>query len=186
VKLVYLADVGFYKRFYRKLADVNYKYEHHGPFSWEIVDSAQELVDDDKLKMIRIPSMYGGESYIYKILGKYKEGNLDGYVLKVLQEVINKFSSYSFSELLSYVYTNQPMKDANQGEYIDFRVLVDANQLSNFAEYVAETGLRILHQEAKESIKLSKEEYAFDLSEERTRQFAELANWQMSIIPESD
>ncbi|RLC38145.1 MAG: hypothetical protein DRH51_08650, partial [Candidatus Coatesbacteria bacterium] len=97
VKLVYLSDVEFSKNFKRKLTDVTYRYDNYGPFSWEIVDCAQELIEDGILKMEKDINMFGDEKFKYISIEKPDKNEIDEYTLRTIKEVINKFSRYSFT-----------------------------------------------------------------------------------------
>lgn len=124
VKLVYLADVEFYKRYARKMTGLEYQHFHYGPFNWLIPDTAEELVAKKLLTTISTTNVYGDPTIIYRpIQEKPSLDALDSYCLDVVHAVNTKFSRFTFTQLLDYVYSTPPMTGVPPGEIIDFTVL---------------------------------------------------------------
>lgn len=124
VKLVYLADVEFYRRYARKMTGLEYQHFHYGPFNWTIPDTAEELVAKKLLTTISTINVYGDPTIIYRSSEeKPSLDALDSYCLDVVHAVNAKFSRFTFTQLLDYVYSTPPMTGVPPGEIIDFTVL---------------------------------------------------------------
>lgn len=126
VKLVYLADVEFYKQYARKMTGLEYQHFHFGPFNWAIPDTAEELVAQKLLVTISTTNIYGDPTIIYQSSEAEEMPSfdaLDNYCLDVLRAVNTKFSRFAFTALLDYVYSTPPMTGIAPGEVVDFVVL---------------------------------------------------------------
>lgn len=129
-KLVYLADVEFYRRYYRQTTDLIYEFDNHGPFTWEIVDETEKMFSDGLIDIAELPSSFGGPKYVYKCKCEYELKNLDQHTLRVLQYVNSYFSRFGLSELLDYVYNNPPTCLFKRGDIIDFSLWMPNSDLS--------------------------------------------------------
>lgn len=124
VKLVYLGDVEFCRRYARKMTGLDYLHFHYGPFSWTIPDTAEELVAKKLLTIISTTNVYGDPTIIYQSAEEKPSLNaLDSYCSDVVHAVNTKFSRFTFTQLLDYVYSTPPMTGVPPGEIIDFTVL---------------------------------------------------------------
>lgn len=124
VKLVYLTDVEFFRRYARKMTGLEYQHHHFGPFTWGIVDTAEELVAKKLITTISTTNIYGDPTIIYKSTEEQPSfDSLDSHCLDVVRVVNNKFSTFSFTQLLDYVYSTPPMVNVPSGEIINFDTL---------------------------------------------------------------
>ena len=125
VKLVYLADVEFFRRYARKMTGLEYQHHHFGPFSWGVIDTADELVAKKLIRTISTTNIYGDPTIVYKSTTEERLGfdSLDSYCFDVVRFVNNKFSTLSFTQLLDYVYSTPPMVNVPSGEVINFDTL---------------------------------------------------------------
>lgn len=124
VKLVYLADVEFFRRYARKMTGLEYQHHHFGPFSWGVIDTADELVAKKLIRTISTTNIYGDPTIVYKSTEERSSfDSLDSYCFDVVRFVNNKFSTLSFTQLLDYVYSTPPMVNVPSGEVINFDTL---------------------------------------------------------------
>jgi hypothetical protein len=129
VKLVYLTDVEFYKKYLRQTTGLIYKYDQYGAFTWDIIDATHELYPEF-LKVEETTTPYGEKKYVYHTTDStYEFTNLDDYTKDVLKLVLEKYSSFSLEDLLDYVYTNPPLNCFKKGENLDFSKWIPNNQL---------------------------------------------------------
>jgi len=185
VKLVYLTDVEFFRRYYRKFTEVEYEYDNYGAFSWEIVDTAYTLVEEGKLKMTREKSFYGDEAYKYSSLIEPDSSELNEHIKEVIRYIIDKFSSYTFDGLLRYVYSNPPLTLFKRGDVIDFNMMKDTNQLSNREKEIARIGWEEVYQRAVKRINKSTEHFDSDFDEQHLAEMDENTQIQMKMLSQN-
>ncbi len=129
VKLVYLTDVEYYKKYLRQTTDLVYQFGDHGPFTWDIVNAAGRL-QPNFIEVEETQSAYGETKYIYRCKDNdYEFTDLDEYTLEILHSVIEKFSSYSLEDLLHYVYTNPPLTCFEKGDIMNFSKWIESGDL---------------------------------------------------------
>ena len=129
VKLVYLADVEYYKKYLRQTTDLVYQFGDHGPFTWDIVNAAGRL-QPNFIEVEETQSAYGETKHIYRCKDNdYEFTDLDEYTLEILHSVIEKFSSYSLEDLLHYVYTNPPLTCFEKGDIMNFSKWIETGDL---------------------------------------------------------
>jgi hypothetical protein len=129
VKLVYLADVEYYKKYFRQTTDLVYEFGNHGPFTWDIINSAERL-QPDFIEVQETENPYGEKKYIYRYKSNdYKFTDLDDYTSEILKLVIEKYSSLFLEDLLDYVYTNPPLVFFKKGDIIDFSKWIPSDAL---------------------------------------------------------
>lgn len=124
VKLVYLTDVEFFRRYARKMTGLEYQHHHFGPFTWGIIDTAEELVAKKLIMTTSTTNIYGDPTIMYKSAEERPcFDSMDSYCLDVVRFVNNKFSTFNFTQLLDYVYSTPPMVNVPSGEIINFDTL---------------------------------------------------------------
>lgn len=129
VKLVYLADVEYYKKYFRQTTDLVYEFGNHGPFTWDIINSAERL-QPNFIEVEETENPYGEKKYIYRCKSNdYKFTDLDDYTSEILKLVIEKYSSLFLEDLLDYVYTNPPLVFFKRGDIIDFSKWIPSDAL---------------------------------------------------------
>lgn len=130
IKLVYLTDVEFYRRYCRQTTDLIYEFDNHGPFTSAILDETEKMFSNGLIDIRELPSSFGGPKYVYKCKSEYEHKNLDQHTLEVLHYVNSYFSRFSLLDLLDYVYTNPPTCLFKRGDIIDFSLWIPNFDLS--------------------------------------------------------
>lgn len=115
IKLVYLTDVEFYRRYCRQTTDLIYEFDNHGPFTSAILDETEKMFSNGLIDIRELPSSFGGPKYVYKCKSEYEHRNLDQHTLEVLHYVNSYFSRFGLLDLLDYVYTNPPTSLLRRG-----------------------------------------------------------------------
>lgn len=186
VKLVYLADVEYFSRYGRKMTGLEYQHHHFGPFTWGIIDTADELIAKKLVETISTINIYGDSTIIYKSAEERPSfDSLDSYCLDVVRFVNNKFSTFSFTQLLDYVYSTPPMTKVPSGEVISFNTLRDpvrdalAEHTRANLSYKGEELIHHLHKTLGGQVK---GEYEFD--EEERKELLENAELSTSASAE--
>ena len=130
VKLVYLTDVEFYKKYLRTVTGLTYEFSEHGPFTWDIIEEAEGLRQEDLVNIEKTVNSYGEPKYVYSFVKpEYNFQALDEYTKDVLHCILESFSTHSLPDLLDYVYTTPPLTLFQKGEKIIFSRWIDNNAL---------------------------------------------------------
>jgi hypothetical protein len=141
-------------------------YDHFGPFSWSIPDTAQELVDEGVLTKATVPNFYGEEKHRYKANINTSEYYLDKHTRGVLSIIVNKYSQYSFTGLLDYVYSTPPLTHFKRGEVIDFNVLNESNQLEPRLDRILGDTLKHLKDDINKDLETGNYSVDYDYSQD--------------------
>jgi len=109
IKLLYLIDWLYYTQYGHTYTGTKWVFYHYGPFSEEIyhiLDKKDERTSDGrKWKIVNIPSN-----------SKKQNDHFDEQIKDIVNYVIKKFSRKSLDELLEFVYSTPPMRQASKGD----------------------------------------------------------------------
>jgi hypothetical protein len=121
VKLLYLIDVEYQRRFSRKLTGLDWVFYHYGPYS-PAIDEILKQIDLD-IPQEDVVTASGHPAKIFKP-SKYIDSEFEystGAAKPIVDRVINQWGFEELNPLLSYVYFHtEPMMDANRGDSLDF------------------------------------------------------------------
>ena len=122
VKLIYLADVEYYRARRKTLTGMEWIFYHYGPYSSEIDDALAELAFDIPQESVQTAG--GRAAIVFKTAGNLKS-RLGEHVkiseLRLVNRVIGDWGETELNPLLNHVYFyTEPMKDAARGETLDF------------------------------------------------------------------
>lgn len=124
MKLLYLLDLEFYRRYGRTVTELRWKYYHHGPYAVEVDKVLGNLPDIDESEFV---SRAGRKGYTYVSESDIDESerqliNMFGYPVKqVLDRVLDRWALEDLWPLLDYVYfETEPMQGARRGDVLDF------------------------------------------------------------------
>lgn len=122
VKLIYLADVEYYRARRKTLTGAEWIFYHYGPYSFEIDDALAELAFDIPQESVQTAG--GRAAIVFKTAGHIKS-RLGEHVqiseLRLVNRVIGDWGETELNPLLNHVYFyTEPMKDAARGETLDF------------------------------------------------------------------
>lgn len=121
VKLLYLIDVEFYRRYRRKLTDLNWIFYKYGPYSFEIEQHLRSL---DLYLMEEDVALAGGRTFrkLQSVAGDIGIDVIGGRSAQIVVErVVRLWSLEDLNALLSYVYfETEPMSNPVLGEPLNF------------------------------------------------------------------
>lgn len=112
MKLLFLVDYLYSKRFGRKLTSTEWRMWLFGPFSREVLDALDELELSGELAVERTER--GGVFY-YAVA---KPPRLGESIEKLVDEVIRTYGTKPLEELLEEVYSIDVVRDAGLGDKI--------------------------------------------------------------------
>jgi hypothetical protein len=130
MKLLYLLDVEYYRRYSKTVSEVEWIYYHHGPYSPQLDGMLGVLPDVEESGFV---SRAGRKGYTYSSeadVDRNEQEFIDvfGYSTKsVLDRVLDRWALEDLWVLLDYVYfETEPMQDAHRGEPLDFSKVIPA------------------------------------------------------------
>lgn len=131
-KLVYLVDLDHYRKFHKLATEIDWKYDNHGPFTWDVHEAAQSLHDTTGIIDIEEKAnMFGSRKMEYVIRdGKEMEtASLDKTIIACIDSVIEETKQLNYNDFIKYVYKTAPMENAEQYYELDFsKVLLKENK----------------------------------------------------------
>jgi hypothetical protein len=122
IKLAFLVDYESCETFGVTVTDVVYKYDHHGPMSWDITDSAARM-PSVAYHQTAIPV---GLENTYTLRDEASaEAGLTTQEDAVCQRVMQVFGGMSAKQLVEYLHNDGFVDRFKGGRTIDFGLLAD-------------------------------------------------------------
>jgi len=118
VKLLYLAEVEYYRRSQKRLTSLDWKFYHFGPYP----PSLRTSLGDRSIDAV---DLSGGRvaKHILRELPEDRR-SVDSTVAAVVSDVVHQWGDADLNRLLDYVYfETEPMQVANRGNSLDFSVV---------------------------------------------------------------
>ena len=121
LKLLYLADLDYYKKCGEKYTELDYIFYKRGPWT----EVFHHILDDMKGKEIwesKLKRVNGEDFYLYGLTGKTprSETEIESDVKTILDNYLFIFRESQLIHLLEFVYQEEPMASTKQGDPIDF------------------------------------------------------------------
>jgi hypothetical protein len=119
VKLLYLAEVEFYRRTQKRLTDLDWKFYHFGPYP----PSLRTSLGDPNIEAVALTGGRVAKHFIRELAGEQRK-KVDSVVAAVVSDVVHQWGDADLNRVLDYVYfETEPMQAANRGDYLDFTVV---------------------------------------------------------------
>jgi len=112
MKLVFLVDYLYWKRFGKRLLNVKWVKYLYGAFSKDVLDAIDELEREGIVGVVEV------DKGITLYMARYSNIELGEDVKKIVEEVVEKFGKLSLEELLEYVYNLEEVRTREPGEEI--------------------------------------------------------------------
>ena len=106
VKMIYLADWKSAMLYQKQLTNINWYFNHYGPYVSDIIDTIRS---DNDFTIHTQKNMYGELKELIRINEKYACPNLSEDVKSVLDFVIEKTSPLSWDDFIKLVYSTYPI-----------------------------------------------------------------------------
>lgn len=106
-KMVYLADWFSALLDRKQLTDIEWVFNHYGPYVDDVVDAAHSSLG---FKIEHQSTMYGTSKYVISYKGNIEELGLKKREKEILNAVIKKTKSMYFNEFVDYVYSTYPVR----------------------------------------------------------------------------
>ena len=120
VKLVYLVEVEYWRRYGKPVTGLEWSFHHYGPYAVEL----DREIDDNRLFQV-----FGnrGTGYGFSPSPAWKEIqaafniSYEPVVKNIADDVVKQWGLEDLNTILEYVYfETEPMQDAERGEILDF------------------------------------------------------------------
>ncbi|MCI4438150.1 MAG: SocA family protein [Ignisphaera sp.] len=112
MKLAFLVDYLYWKRFGKRLLNVKWVKLLFGAFSKEVLDAVEELEREGIVGVVEV------DKGITLYTALYNNVRLGEDAKKIVEEVVKKFGKLSLEELLNYVYNLEEVRARDVGEEI--------------------------------------------------------------------
>jgi hypothetical protein len=121
-KMVYLADWFSALLDEKQLTDIEWVFNHYGPYVDDVVDAAHSALG---FKIDNQKTMYGTSKYVISYKGVLDDLNLNKREKDILNAVIGKTKSMYFNDFVDYVYSTYPVKTKERYSTFDLIALAD-------------------------------------------------------------
>lgn len=127
-KLVYLVDWLMAKKYGKQLTDINWYFDHFGPFVSDVFDAADE---DRDISIKRHTSNFGTVKYIVvpKNMDVPLEVNLSPHEIKIIDEVIEETEKLYWNDFIDYVYSTYPISKGKKYGNLDLVKLAEEEKV---------------------------------------------------------
>ena len=123
-KLVYLIDWENVKEYGTQITNIEWFFDHYGPYVSDVLDEA----DEDKTVSINSTiSNFGTVKYIVKPKNDKKEllyDDLTDNDKDIIDRVIDKTKSFYWNEFIDYVYSTEPIKNSTRYSSLDLKSFI--------------------------------------------------------------
>ncbi len=127
IKLLYLAEVEYYRNCNQRLTDLNWLFYHYGPYALELED----ILSDKVFEQTKIKTQDEKDFILFKVaegLSRYKS-EVDTKVSLIIKKIVGQWKDKSLEDLLDYVYyETEPMEAVDKrGDVLDFTTIKKEN-----------------------------------------------------------
>jgi len=120
VKLLYILDREYFKKYGKNLTGVNYKNYFYGPFSIQITNALEELENEGCVKIEKKHDILENKEYYIIILNSHNF-NLTERERLVIENILTPYFQKSLGEILDIVYESPEFLNTPFGEVIKFQ-----------------------------------------------------------------
>ncbi len=115
-KLVYLTDWFSALVDGKKITNINWIFNHYGPYVDDVVSSATK---SEGFTLSKEQTIYGSDKYLINFSGHLDEEELTAREREILDAVIDKTKSLYFNDFIDYVYSTYPVRSKNRYSELD-------------------------------------------------------------------
>lgn len=123
-KLVYLIDWENVKEYGSQITNIEWFFDHYGPYVSDVLDEA----DEDKTVSINSTiSNFGTVKYIVKPKRDKEEllyDDLTDNDKDIIDRVIDKTKNFYWNEFINYVYSTEPIKNSIRYSALDLKSFI--------------------------------------------------------------
>jgi uncharacterized phage-associated protein len=136
-KLLYFIDFNYYEKYEEQLMGLTYIKNHHGPTPKEFIKIVEQMKQSGELEEIRSKYFtYDQKKFIPVVHPDLSK--LNGQELSLIDEVLNRLSDKSASELSDYSHHDTPWLTAEEGNVISYEAVFYRDSDHSVREYADE------------------------------------------------
>lgn len=121
-KMVYLADWYNALEYGEQLTDIEWYFDHYGPYVVEVYNA---VVEDSRLTIEDDTTPYGSQKQIIRLKESHFEffysKKLEQSVIEILNKVIEDTRLMYWSDFINYVYNTYPIKNSSKYTKLDLK-----------------------------------------------------------------
>ena len=130
-KLVYLADWKMSQKHGRSISNIEWLFNHYGPYVDDVVNLARDSVD---FNVIVTRNAYGSLKEKIQFDGEISNCNsLEDDEISVVEEVVRETDSLYFNDFIGHVYSTYPVKESSRYSVLDLPKMAQKEVLANKA-----------------------------------------------------
>lgn len=119
-KLVYLADWFSSLVYGKPMTDIEWVFNHYGPYVDDVVDSIRNT---QNFSLEIEQNGYGATKHVISFHGDKNEINLSTEECEILDVVIDKTKTLYFNDFIDYVYSTYPVKSQERYSTLNLKSL---------------------------------------------------------------
>lgn len=126
-KLVYLIDLENVKKYGVQITNIEWFFDHYGPYVSDVLDEADE---DKSISIVRDISNFGTVKYIVKPKRGKDEliyEDLSENDKNIIDKVIDATKNYYWNEFIDYVYSTEPIKNGEKYSKLNLKKYISHN-----------------------------------------------------------
>ncbi|MBH0092288.1 Panacea domain-containing protein [Pseudoalteromonas sp. SCQQ13] len=130
-KLVYLADWKMSQKHGRTISNIEWLFNHYGPYVDDVVNLARDSSD---FNVVVTRNPYGSLKEQIEFVGDIKNYNsIDSDEVQVIEEIVRETDSLYFNDFIDHVYSTFPVKESNRYAVLDLPKMAQKEVLANKA-----------------------------------------------------
>lgn len=126
-KMVYLADWFNSQRNGKQITDINWFFDHYGPYVSDVYMVAKK---DENIIIRQSESLFGNAKELFTLKDEFTGYNLTDNERNILDEVINNTKFLSWNEFIKYVYETYPIKSNDRYTFLNLPELASIEKSS--------------------------------------------------------
>ncbi|UYA18562.1 DUF4065 domain-containing protein [Shewanella algae] len=116
-KLVYLADWKMSQRHGRTISNIEWLFNHYGPYVDDVVNLARDSSD---FNVVITRNAYGSLKEQIEFVGDINNcKSIDVNEIQIIDEVIKETDPLYFNDFIGHVYSTYPVKECNRYSVLD-------------------------------------------------------------------
>ena len=120
-KMVYLSDWHHTVYSNARMTDIDWYFDNHGPFVWDVKNKASE--EQDWFRIIETTNMYGSRKSVIKL----RNQNFDGAVLSdseksSISKMVDRTKGLYWDDFITFVYSTFPILISEKYSNLDLEV----------------------------------------------------------------
>lgn len=126
VKLLYLADVEYFRTYGKRLTDLRWRFLHFGPYASELVD----VLGKPEVEEIPLHDRKQPKQFVFNEM-ELDRAEVPREVAQIVDGLVKEWGDADLNQLLDYVYfETEPMQDVERGSFLDFSKISRENLVS--------------------------------------------------------